>query len=215
MAVSVVIADSHQLFRQGIIALLASKPEINVIGEVGNGVDAVEVVKKLNPDIFITEITLPHLNGIDVVKNIHSFLPNIKIIGLSSQIQEHLILEMLKAGASAFLTKDCSFDELYTAIDDVSSGLTYLSPLITSNVLKQIINQSNGEFIVTGSVLSGREREVLQLIAEGYSSKAISSLLNISQNTVIRHRQHITDKLGINGVAEMTRYAIRECIIEP
>ena len=215
MPVSIVVVDSHRLVRQGLIALLESKSDISVVGEADSGPSAVELVKKLNPDVMITEINLPGLNGIDVARNIHSALPDIKIVALSARVEERFVVEMLKAGASAFLTKHCSIDELHQAIKIVCDGQTYLSPTITGNVLKHFFDQSTGKLQPNGSVLSGREREVLQRVAEGNSSKQIAILLHVSHNTVIRHRQHITDKLGINGVAELTRYAIREGLLEP
>lgn len=215
MPVSIIIADSHLLVRQGLKSLLESKSNIQVVGEADNGSDAVELATKLNPNVLITELNLPKLNGVDVTHRVHNVLPNTRIVGLSSRNEEKLVVGMMKAGASAFLTKHCSIDELHHAIQTVCSGNIYLSPVITGNVLKHLFDQSSGELQQDGNVLSGREREVLQLVAEGRSSKEIASILHVSHNTVIRHRQHITDKLDLSGVAELTRYAIREGLIEP
>ena len=210
MAIRILIVDDHQLMRQGLISMLNGEPDLEVVGEAGDGREALQVVCSVNPDVVILDISMPDLNGVDAARRILSEAPTARILALSMHLEHRFVIEMFKAGASGYLPKNCAFEELARAVRTVCSGQKYLSPTIAGPVLEDYLGRITGGGKTVSSVLSSREREVLQLVAEGKSSKQIASLLHISINTVVRHRQHIMQKLGIRNVAELTRYAIRE-----
>lgn len=198
--------------REGLISMLAGEADFEVVGEAGNGRRAVELAGKLAPDVVVLDITMPDLNGVEAARIIHSRLPKAKIVALSMHQEHRLVMDMMKAGASGYLPKSSAFEELGRAIRCVSSGKMYLSPTVTAPVLGDLLKHMEAAKDPPGPVLTGREREVLQLIAEGKGTKQIAAGLHVSVNTVTRHRQHIMDKLEIRGVAELTKYAIREGI---
>lgn len=206
------MADDHELMREGLISMLAGEADFEVVGEAGNGRRAVELAGKLAPDVVVLDITMPDLNGVEAARIIHSRLPKAKIVALSMHQEHRLVMDMMKAGASGYLPKSSAFEELGRAIRCVSSGKMYLSPTVTAPVLGDLLKHMEAAKDPPGPVLTGREREVLQLIAEGKGTKQIAAGLHVSVNTVTRHRQHIMDKLEIRGVAELTKYAIREGI---
>jgi two-component system response regulator NreC len=212
MSIRVIVADDHELMREGLISMLAEEADFEVVGEAGNGRRAVELAGKLAPDVVVLDITMPDLNGVEAARIIHSRLPKVKIIALSMHQEHRLVMDMMKAGASGYLPKSCAFEELGRAIRCVSSGRMYLSPAVTAPVLGDLLKHMELAKDPPGPVLTGREREVLQLVAEGKGTKQIAAKLHVSVNTVTRHRQHIMDKLDIRGVAELTKYAIREGI---
>ncbi|MGB2824866.1 MAG: response regulator transcription factor [Phycisphaerae bacterium] len=212
MPIRVLVADDHELMREGLISMLAGEADFEVVGEAGNGRRAVELAGKLAPDVVVLDITMPDLNGVEAARIIHSRLPKAKIVALSMHQEHRLVMDMMKAGASGYLPKSSAFEELGRAIRCVSSGKMYLSPTVTAPVLGDLLKHMEAAKDPPGPVLTGREREVLQLIAEGKGTKQIAAGLHVSVNTVTRHRQHIMDKLEIRGVAELTKYAIREGI---
>ena len=210
MSIRIIVADDHQLMREGLASMLAEEADLEVVGQAENGTQAVDLVTSTGPDIIVLDIAMPDLNGIDAARAIHSRLPGVKIIALSMHTEHRFVVDMMKAGAAGYLPKSCAFEELGHAIRSVHSGRTYLSPAITGPVLKDLLDRMASDEETETFVLSPRERQVLQLVAEGKSSKEIAADLHVSMNTVIRHRQHIMDKLDIHTVAELTRYAIRE-----
>jgi DNA-binding NarL/FixJ family response regulator len=212
MSVRILVVDDHVLMREGLVSMLAEEPDFEVAGEAANGRQAVALAGKLAPDVVVLDIAMPDLNGIDAARMIHSRLPNVKIIGLSMHKEHRSVLEMLKAGAAGYLPKSCAFEELGRAIRWVCSGRMYLSPEVTAPVLKDLANQMETVGDQAGSILTAREREVLQLVAEGKGTKQIASQLHVSVNTITRHRQNIMDKLDLHNVAALTKYAIREGI---
>ncbi len=212
MGIKIILADDHKIIREGLKALLEKQEGMEVIAEAQDGISTVRLTKRLLPDIVIMDIGMPDMNGIDATRSIISETQGVKIIALSMHSDRRFVLEMLKAGASGYLLKDSAFEELALAINTVISGQPYLSPKITDVVIKEYIHTipKNEESAFT--TLSKREREVLQLIAEGKSTKQIASYLNVSVKTIETHRQQIMEKLNIHSIAELTKYAIKEGI---
>lgn len=209
MAQTVLIADDHRLLREGLRALL-EREGFQVVAEADNGRSAVQLAKKLKPDIVITDIGMPDLNGIEATKKMSTEAPRSKVLALSMHTESRFVLGVLEAGASGYLLKDAAFEELSNAIQAVLKGQIYLSPAITGVVLRQSIGVPGSGPRTDASMLSKREREVLQLIAEGKSTKQVAATLYVSVKTVETHRKQIMDKLGIHSIAELTKYAVRE-----
>jgi len=206
MGVRIIIADDHQIVREGLRSILQHDLDINVVGLAENGRAAIELAKELNPDIVIMDISMPDLNGMEATRRIIEENPAIKVIALSMHSDQQFVTEMLKAGASAYLLKDCALDELERAIRSVIARQIYISPTVAGSVVKDYVHHLSED---KSSVLTSREREVLQLIAEGKSAKQVAYQLKVSVKTIEGHRQHIMEKLDIYSVAELTKYAIR------
>ena len=225
MSERILIADDHQIVRQGLRRLLESEESFTVVGEAPNGRAAVKMAKELSPDIVVMDVTMPDLNGIDAARQITTERPDIKVIGLSMHADSRFASEMLRAGASGYLLKEDAFEELATAIRQVLSGSVYVSPRIAGALLGRSMEspESNDETIGIGAnrlsavlspmlQLSPRQREVLQLISEGRSTKEIAFDLGVSVKTVETHRRQMMDKLNLHSVAQLTKYAVREGI---
>ena len=210
MSIRILLADDHKIVRDGLQTLVEKQPEMEVVGEAENGRKAVQLTLKLVPDVVIMDVTMADLNGIEATRQIHKEQPSIKIIALSMHSDRRFVAGMLKAGASGYLLKDCAFEELARAIHSVVSNQTYLSPGITDIVVKDYIQESSIKPTSPFSVLTAREREVLQLLAEGASTKEIAKSLYVSVKTIETHRMQIMDKLRIHSIAELTKYAVRE-----
>ena len=210
MSIGVLLADDHRITRQGLRALLEEQDDINVVGEAADGRSAVRLAHQLCPDVVIMGVAIPELNGIEATSRIVATCPGVRIVALSRQPDRRSVSGMLAAGASAYLLKTCDFDELMHAIHVAVGGETYLSPKIAGTVVRDYVDHLAGEDAAPASVLSSREREVLQLLAEGKTTKQVATLLHVSVKTVHTHRQHVMDKLKFTGVAELTKYAIRE-----
>ncbi len=210
MSVRILVADDHAVIRQGLCALLEKEPDIEVLGGVENGRKALELVRELAPDIVIMDISMPNLNGIDATSKIREDWPNTKIIALSMHSRRRFVTEMLKAGVSGYILKECLFDELMEAIRTVLNGGIYLSPKITGLVVDDYVKRLSTKFQPNAPLLTEREREVLQLLAEGKSTKQIALMLHVSAKTIESNRRNIMEKLGIHSVAELTKFAVRE-----
>lgn len=210
MSVRLILADDHKIMREGLRALLAKQKEIEVIAEADSGRGVIELCSQLHPDVVVIDISMPDLNGIDAARQITRQAPDIKVIALSMHSDKKYVKEMLAAGASGYLLKDAAFEELGMAIATVLKNKTYLSPQITDTVVKDYVNENVPQNSIASTALSAREREVLQLIAEGKSTRDIAAKLYVSVKTVETHRKQILDKLGLNSIAELTKYAIRE-----
>jgi DNA-binding NarL/FixJ family response regulator len=206
----IIIADDHRIVRQGLRALIEKHPDMQVMGEAATGREAVVMVRELLPDIILMDVSMPDMNGIEATRRIKSEYPQIRILALSMHSDRRFAMEMLKAGASGYLLKDSAFEEMAHAIRAVMSGHTYLCHKIADVVIKNYINLTAKQESSAFSELTVREREVLQLIAEGKSTKEIASALEVSVKTVETHRQQMMEKLGVRSVAELTKYAIRE-----
>ncbi len=181
-----------------------------MVGEAEDGVEAIKKVKKICPHIIIMDIGMPGLNGIEATREILEFLPGAKIIALSMHEERKLVVEMLKAGASAYLLKDSAYDELIQAIEASLLNKVFLTPRLSEKLIPDLIKNIPRETLSAFSILSRREREVLQLIAEGKGTKEIARRLFLSVKTVETHRKKIMEKLNLYSVAELTKYAIRE-----
>ncbi len=210
MSIKILLADDHKIIREGLRNLIEKQAGFEVIAEAEDGLTAVKKAKKLAPDVVVMDIGMPGLNGIEATRQILADSPQAKIIALSMHSERHFVSEMLKAGASAYLLKDSAFEELVQAIRASRANKIYLSPSIADKVIKDYITHIPGENFSAFSILTKREREILQLIAEGKSTKEIASLLFISIKTIETHRQNIMEKLDLRSVAELTKYAIRE-----
>jgi DNA-binding NarL/FixJ family response regulator len=210
MSIKVIIADDHRIIHDGLKPLLDSQTDIEVVALADTGRKAVQLTKELKPDLVIMDIYMPDLNGIEATLQIISQCPEVKIVVLSMNSDKQYVQKMLEAGASAYLTKDCSFKELVDAIHAVVAGKKYLSPEISSIVIDESLSQSPRKGFSVSSTLTMREREVLQLLAEGKSVNEVSIMLCLSIKTVHTHRTHIMDKLDLHSIAELTKYAIKE-----
>ncbi len=210
MGIKILIADNHKIFREAVSSLLNNEPGMEVIGEAEDGRTAVQLARKLQPNVITMEISMPNLNGIDATRQITHEMPKVKAIALSACRDKRSVREMLKAGASGYVTKECAFEELIAAIRDVASNQIYLCSQVSKVVIDGFINRlSKGDDSVY-SVLTRREREVLQLIAEGKPTKVIAKELGLSAKTIEWHRSQLMKKLGIQSIAELVKYAINE-----
>mgnify|MGYP000848155644 FL=1 len=211
MNVRVILADDHQVIREGLRNLIEEQQDMEVVAEASNGRAAIKLCMEMKPDVIVMDVAMPDLNGIEATRQVVSECPATKVLALSMHADKHYAAGMLGAGASGYVLKDCAFDELADAIRRVASGGSYLSPEIEGVVLRDYVERLSGEGGDSAfSVLTDREREVLQLVAEGHTTKQIADSLHVSVKTVESHRQNIMDKLEIRSIAELTKYAIRE-----
>jgi len=209
MRVRILIADDHKIVREGLRNLLQKEKDVEVVAEASDGNTAVQKALELRPDVVIMDVAMPGLNGVEATRKITE-RSNIKVVALSMHSDKRFITAMLKAGASAYLLKDCAFEELVSAIRTVTADQTYLSPRIADIVTKEFVHHLREEDTSAFAVLTPREREVLQLLAEGWSTKRIAAHLNLSTKTIETHRSNIMNKLNIYTLPELTKYALRE-----
>jgi len=212
MSIRILLADDHTIMQAGLRSLLDKEPGLEIVAEAQDGRTAVRFAKELTPDLVIMDISMRGLNGIDATRQIMAETKGIKVIALSMHRDEQFVAGMLSAGASGYLLKDCAAEELSYAVKAVMSNQTYLSPGVAAIVTKEYVRTLSENEITNSAALTNREREVLQLLAEGTSSKAIAAALHLSVRTVETHRRQIMDKLDIHTVAELTKYAIRQGI---
>lgn len=210
MSLRILIADDHRIMREGLRSLLEKQPDTEVIAEAENGRTTLQMSRRFKPDVVLMDIIMPDLNGIEATRQILAELPDIKVIALSMHSDKKFVVEMLGAGASGYLLKDTAFEELDKALHTVVNNRTYLSPKIVGLMAEDYSPSIVTKDYLVSPVLTSREREVIQLIAEGKTTKQIASILNVSVKTVETHRKKIMDKLGTNSVAELTKYALRE-----
>ena len=212
MSIRVLIADDHKIMLAGLRSLLEKQTDFEVVGEADNGRKAVQMAQEKKPDVVVMDVSMPDLNGIEATKQIIESLPETRVIALSMHSDKRFVMGMLRAGASGYLLKDCASQELANAIVQVAGGKKYLSPEITGVVIDDFLlgRGSSEEVATAASQLSPREREVLQLIAEGWSTKQIASHLYVSIKTIETHRRQIMKKLDLHSIADLTKYAIRE-----
>jgi len=210
MTIRVLLADDHVLMREGLRSLLTASDEFEIVGEAENGRAAVELAAKRKPHVVVMDIAMRELNGIEATRRILSNDPGVKVLALSMHRERRYVAEMLKAGASGFLLKSNAFEELARAIRTVRANGVFLCPDVAGMVRDGFVQGMSAPAAEKTPSLTPREREVLQLVAEGKSTKQIAGHLNVSVKTVEMHRQHIMGKLQLHNIAELTRYAILE-----
>ena len=209
MALEILITDDHTLFRQGLRSLLENEG-FRVAAESGDGRTAVKLAKQLQPGAAVIDVSMPGLNGIEATKQIRHDCPEVKVIVLSMRSDSRAVLDAFAAGACAYLLKEAAFEEVVVALKAVLQGKTYLSPAIAHVVVRNSVERWSAKPGPARRGISGREKEILQLVAEGRSSREMAASLYVSMKTIETHRKQIMDKLNLHSVAELTKYAIRE-----
>ena len=208
MSTRILLVDDHAITREGLRSLIEKQPDMEVVGEAEDGRKAFDLVRELLPDIVITDITMPNLNGVDATRQIVHQFPKVKVIALSIHSNRAFVADMLKAGASGYVLKECTFDELVEAIQTVVDGGVYLSPKVAGVVVCDYVQRL---FRIAESpleALAEREREVLQLISEGKNTKQIALQLHVSTKTIEANRHRIMEKLDVHSIAELVKIAV-------
>ena len=211
MGIKILIADNHGILREGIQALIEKHSDIEVIGQAENGLKVVEMACELHPDVVLMDVTMPELNGIEATRQISGKLPDVKVLALSIHARREFVQDMIKAGASGYMLKECVFEDLIRAIKTVFQGQSYLSPKIANIVLEDI--KRGGILTADNSssdVLNPRELQILQLLAEGKTAKQVALKLDVSVKTIEASRRHIMEKIDVNNIADLIKYAIRQ-----
>jgi two-component system, NarL family, response regulator NreC len=212
--IRVLLADDHTLIRAGLRMVVAAQPDLTVVGEAGDGRQAVTMAQNLKPDVIVMDIGMPGLNGIEAARQIRAALPETQVVMLSMHSDEGYILRALRAGAKAYLLKDSAEPDLARAIRAAAAGKSFFSPAVGKVLLEdymRAMERSGAED--SYEILSAREREILQLVAEGHSSKQIADMLHLSVYTVETHRARVMQKLNLRGIPELILYAVRKGIV--
>lgn len=215
MPTRILLVDDHEIMREGMCALLKRIPDIEIVGQASDGRTGISMAKEFCPDIVIMDIGMPNLNGIEATRQLLADNPRIKVMALSTHSDGSIVAKMLKSGASGYMLKESAFSELMEGIAAMMEGKTYLCSKIAKVVFSDYVTMLSSPQWPGGEGLSSRENEVLQLVAEGKTSKEISLALNVSVKTIDSHREHIMEKLSIHNVAGLTKYAVREGITSP
>jgi DNA-binding NarL/FixJ family response regulator len=210
MSVKILLADDHKIMRDGLRSLIEKQRGMEVVAEAENGRAAVKLTRKFRPDVIVMDINMPDLNGIEATRQIVAEFPGTKVVAFSMHTDHQFVAGALKAGVSGYLQKDSAFEELERAIRTVTNNQTYLSPRIAGDVVGGYVEKLVAEESADPASLTDREREVVQLYAEGHTTKQIADLLNLSVKTIETHRRHIMEKLNVTSIAELTKFAIRE-----
>jgi len=211
--ITVFLSDDHNVFREALRFFLEAS-DIDVVGEAENGHKAVEETIRLQPDVVVMDIAMPLLNGLEAARRIARKVPNTKVLILSTYGDEHHLQQAVEAGAAGYLTKETASRDLLEAIREVCAGNVFFSPPIATRLLEQWQNRDAPPKSTTAPALTGRQTEVLQLVAEGHSNRRIAGLLSLSIKTVEKHRQAVMDKLNIHQTASLTRYAVSSGVVE-
>lgn len=204
--VRVLLADDHQMFREALCHLLLSQPDMDVVGQTGDGMQVLDLARKTDPQIVCMDISMPGMDGAEVTRMLRTALPQVMVVALSAYSDQQYVLDMLNAGASGYVTKAEASDELLRAIRTVLRGRTYLCPDVAGVVTGALVGKEGAARPT--AVLGARERQVLKLVAEGCTSNQIADMLNIAPSTVEVHRRNIMRKLGRHSVAALTRYVV-------
>ena len=211
----VLIAEDHQMLREGLKAILADREALEIVGEAVDGLEALRMVKRLKPDLMLLDLSMPRMNGLSVLLDAKAYQPGIKILVLTIHQSETYVLETFEAGADGYCSKNDSREELLVAIDSVLAGKIYLSPLIARHVLEGFLTKrARQKSETTWENVTQREKEILKLLAEGYTNSEIADMLCISVKTVEKHRSNIMAKLDLHNVAQLTVLAIEKGLVE-
>jgi RNA polymerase sigma factor (sigma-70 family) len=208
--IRILLVDDHRIVREGLRTLIERCNDMQVVAEAENGRQALQLARKHKPDLVIMDVTMPDLNGIDATRQIIEEVQGVQVIALSMHSDKHFVKGMFRAGVAGYLLKDCAADELIHCIHVIRSRRIWLSPGISGLVIQELLHPTRDDVLAAGAELSDREREVLQMIAEGRSTKEIADHLHISVKTVESHRKNIMEKLDLYTVAELTKYAVRQ-----
>jgi DNA-binding NarL/FixJ family response regulator len=208
--IRVLLADDHRILRDGLAALMAREPDMELVATAEDGPSMMRQVREHVPDVLVTDISMPGLNGIDAVHRVRAELPQVQVLCLSVHDEDRMVLAMIEAGASGYVLKDGSFEELALAVRQVVCGRIYISPALSGVMVREVRRSKAGLPAVDCATLTPRERQLVQLFSEGYSTNEIAEQLNVSPKTVATHRENVLHKLQMRGVAELTRYALRE-----
>jgi DNA-binding NarL/FixJ family response regulator len=211
-SIRILLADDHTLVRAGICSLVQSLPGVQVVAEAGDGREALSLIETHQPDVALLDIAMPGLNGLEVAAQVADNFPFVRVLILSMHATEEYVLRALRAGAAGYLLKDADTAELELAIKAVTNGETYLSPAVSKHVTEYVRRIGEGEHS-TLERLTPRQREVLQLVAEGHTTQEIARLMNLSVKTVETHRTQLMDRLDIHDIAGLVRYAVREGLV--
>jgi DNA-binding NarL/FixJ family response regulator len=209
----IVLADDHPVVRHGVRSLLQAEPDFAVVGEASNGLETVQLVEKLQPEVLVVDLMIPGLNGLEVTRQVKQRLPQTRVVVLSMHANEPYVLEALKNGASGYVLKDTSGTDLVMAVKQVLSGQRYLSPPLSERAVEAYLQRSQDTAFDPYDALTEREREVLQLAAEGLSNPEIATRLSISPRTVETHRANLMRKLGLKTQTDLIRYALKRGIL--
>lgn len=214
MNTRILLVDDHQIMREGLMSLMADEPDLEVVGDASDGRQAVQMAKRLKPDLVVMDISMPGLSGIEATRQILEELDRVRVLALSMHADPRFVAGALEAGAHGYMIKDCTSRELLECIRTVAEGGTYLSPQVAEVVVKGFVRRLGEE---TGtppaSVLTPREREVLQLLVEGHTVKAIAERIHLGVKTVETHRRNIMEKLGLKNMVDLIKYAMREGVV--
>jgi DNA-binding NarL/FixJ family response regulator len=210
---TIVLADDHRVVRQGLRALLEAEPDFSVVGEAGDGLEALQLIEQLKPNVLVLDLMMPGLNGLEVTRQAGKYSSHTRIVILSMYANEAYVLEALGNGASAYVLKDSSSADLVLAVREAASGRRYLSPPLSDRAIEAYQEKAKASALDNYETLTTREREVLQLAAEGNTSSEIAARLGISPRTAETHRTHLMHKLGLHTQADLIRYALRRGII--
>lgn len=210
MSIRIVLADDHRIVRDGLAALLRREPGFEVVGEAEDGLSAVRLACDLKPDVLVTDLAMPGLNGIEAIRRVRTEAPSVQVLCLSVHDEHRMVLAGIDAGAAGYVLKDASFEELAQAIRKVMARQIYLSPGLVGVFVEGYRSRGTAVAGSAHSQLTAREREIVQLFSEGHSTSQIAEQLHLSAKTVATHRENVLHKLHIESIAELTRYAIRE-----
>ena len=208
--IRILLADDHAVVRQGFKMILGAQSDMEIVGEAGNGREAVELAEQLKPDVVVMDVAMPELNGIEATRRVSSSVPHARIIALSMHKDSVYVREVLRAGARGYLLKDSGAGDLVSAVRAVARGEGYLSPAVSNAVLDDYRRHVTNPI----DLLTTREREVLQMLAEGKTNKEIAAILNLSVYTVDAHRGRIMEKLNLHSINELVRFAVRNGLID-
>lgn len=210
MSIRVILADDHRMLREGLVALLEREADIALLAQAADGLELARLARDRQPDVVVTDLAMPGLNGLEAIRQIHAEQPSTRLLCLSVHADSRMVLAALEAGAAGYVLKDGSFGELADAIRQVHRGQIHLSAPLVGVVVDAVRRQGAARGDAGGPRLTPRERQLVQLLSEGHSTQQIAERLHVSPKTVATHREHVLHKLQLRGIAELTRYALRE-----